>query len=66
MVNLFKRNQDVRQAIKTSKIPTWAVAERLGIHEHYLYVILRRELTEKKKKDIFLIIEKLKEEANYD
>lgn len=61
---MLKRNHDIRAAIKSANISTWQVAERMGIHENTFYRMLRKELQEQKKKEIYAIIEELKEETD--
>jgi hypothetical protein len=57
-MNYYKRNNEIRKA--KGKIPNWLIAEKLGIHENSYYRLLRKDLTEVKKKEILKIIEALK------
>ena len=54
-------NQDIRQAIKESKLFQWQVSDKLGMHDTNFSKLLRKELPEEKKQHIFSIIEELKE-----
>ncbi len=57
---MFKRNNDIREAKGT--IPTWVIAERLGIHENTFYHWMRKEMTDEEKQKIFAVIDEIKNE----
>lgn len=57
-----QRNVEVRELIKSQKIYSYEVAEKLGIHETTFYRMLRKELTDEKKQEILAAIEELKQE----
>ncbi len=57
-------NKDVREKIKQSNLFQWQVAEYIGISESSFSRRLRYELPESEKKDIFEVVEKLKERSN--
>ena len=59
---MTKANIDIRSALKTAKIPIWACAAVIGVHENTLLRKLRFELSEQEKKSIFEAIEKLAKE----
>jgi len=59
---LFKRNEDIRQ-IK-GKIPTWIIAERLGIHENTFYHWMRKEMKPERKQEVIAVIEEIKKEVS--
>lgn len=59
---MTKANIDIRSALKTAKIPIWACAAVIGVHENTLLRKLRFELSEQEKKPIFEAIEKLAKE----
>lgn len=61
---MFKRNNDIRNAISKSRLTTWLVAEKLGIHENTLFRKLRKVLTDEEKMKIMEAIEKLKNDIN--
>ncbi|PFO04670.1 hypothetical protein COJ85_11605 [Bacillus sp. AFS076308] len=52
------RNQEIR--IAKASVPSWLIAEKLGIHENTFYRLLRKELPKEKKEEILKIIEELK------
>lgn len=58
---MVKANTDIRTALKTAKIPIWACAAVIGVHENTLLRKLRFELSEQEKKPIFEAIERIKE-----
>ncbi|MGE1118333.1 hypothetical protein [Bacillus altitudinis] len=58
----FRRNEEITKA--KGSIPNWIIAERMGIHENTYYRLLRKELTEEKKKEILGIIDGIKSERN--
>lgn len=56
------KNLDVRNYAKEKKVNLWEVSEALGYaHETAFSRVLRHELTEDKKKEIFRIIDELSE-----
>lgn len=59
---MVQRNVEIRQAIKSSNLYVWQVAERLGVHENTLFRTLRKELPTEKKAEILTIISNLKGE----
>ncbi|WP_042375308.1 helix-turn-helix domain-containing protein [Neobacillus jeddahensis] len=57
---MFNRNQDIKEAAKD--VPNWAIAEKLGVSDNTYYRLLRKELSEGKKQEILIAINKVKEE----
>jgi len=57
---MLNRNQDIKNAKKG--IPIWVISEKMGISENTFYRLLRKELAPEKKKEIFKIIEDIREE----
>ena len=56
------KNIDIRQYAQQKGVCLWEVSERLGYaHETAFSRVLRHELTEDKKKEIFQIIDELSE-----
>ncbi|WP_282923771.1 hypothetical protein [Mediterraneibacter massiliensis] len=54
------KNLDIRRYAKERRINLWEVSERLGYaHETAFSRVLRHELTEDKKAEIFKIIDEL-------
>lgn len=54
------KNMDIRDYAKKQKVNLWEVSERLGYaHETAFSRILRHELPEDKKAEIYAIIDKL-------
>lgn len=58
----MEKNQDIRNAIKEAKLKQWQVADMYGLSEGNFSRMLRKELSRKKKEEIFTAIEKAKEE----
>lgn len=57
------KNQDVRRAAQAAGVKLWQIADRLGITDASFSRMLRKELSDEKKAEIFGIIEKLSKEA---
>ncbi|MCF6796616.1 hypothetical protein L1M59_10840 [Bacillus sp. ET1] len=57
---MFKRNQDIREA--KEDIPTWVIAERLGIHENTLHNWMKKEMCKRRKERIMNAIVGIKKE----
>ncbi|MDO6848750.1 hypothetical protein Q4S57_12385 [Priestia megaterium] len=57
---MFKRNQDIRKA--KGNIPTWVIAERLGVHENTLHNWMKKEMCKKRKERIMSAIGAIKKE----
>lgn len=56
---MTKANTDIREAMRSKKIPVYAVADVMGIHENTLFRRLRYELSEQEKQKYFCIINEL-------
>lgn len=56
-------NQDVRRAAQAAGVKLWQIADELGIMDTSFSRMLRKELSDEKKAEIFGIIEKLQKEA---
>jgi len=54
------RNQDLRK--EKGRIPAWAIAEKLQVHENTVYRMFRSNLSKEKKKEILKAIEEIKQE----
>lgn len=61
---MVKANTDVRAALKSAKVPIWACAAEMGIHENTLLRKLRFELSEDEKKLILSIADKIRAQKN--
>ena len=57
---MFKRNQDIREAKRN--IPTWVIAERLGIHENTLHNWMKKEMCKRRKDRVISAIVGIKKE----
>ncbi len=57
------KNQDVRRAAQAAGVKLWQIADELGIMDTSFSRMLRKELSDEKKAEIFGIIEKLQKEA---
>ena len=53
------RNKDVKDYFKSKGVPMWRAAERLGIADSNFSRMLRYEISEEKKDEIFKIIDEL-------
>jgi DNA-binding CsgD family transcriptional regulator len=58
----MKRNQDIRNLIRDSKICNWQVAEALKISDNTFYMLLRKKLTDSDRQRILSAIETVKEQ----
>jgi hypothetical protein len=59
---IMKRNQDIRDYIRDSKICNWQVAEQLEISDNSFYMLLRKNLTDEERGRIMKAIEAAKRE----
>ena len=57
------KNQDIRRAAQNAGVKLWRIADALGITDASFSRVLRKELSDEKKAEIFGIIEKLQKEA---
>lgn len=55
-----KRNKDIRELAKKSRIPYYAIAERLNVHVNTFQTMLNKEMDQTQKQRIISIIEELK------
>ncbi len=53
---MVKANADIRAELKGKKIPVYAVADVLGVHENTVFRRLRHELPEQEKQKLIKII----------
>lgn len=53
------RNKEIKEYIKSRKVPMWRVAERLGIADSSFSRMLRYEISEEKKSQIKVIADEL-------
>lgn len=58
---MTKANTDIREAMRTKKVPVYAVADVMGVHENTLFRRLRYELSEQEKQKYFCIIDEISE-----
>lgn len=56
---MTKANTDIREAMRIKKVPVYAVADVLGVHENTVFRRLRHELPEQEKQIFFCIIDEL-------
>lgn len=56
-----KANTDIREAMRAKKVPVYAVANIMKIHENTLFRRLRYELPEQEKQKILCIIDEIAE-----
>lgn len=54
-----KANEDIRTMLKEKKIPVYAVADVLGVHDNTLFRRLRFELSTQEKLKLINIIDEL-------
>lgn len=57
------KNQDIRRAAQAAGVKLWQIADALGITDASFSRMLRKELSDEKKTEIFGIIEKLSKEV---
>ena len=55
----MNRNQDVRKVIENSGLRYWQVAAEIGMRDDKFSRILRFELPEEKKREIYAAVERL-------
>ena len=53
------RNKDIKEYIKSKKVPMWRVAERMGIADSSFSRMLRYDIPETKKEEIKAITDEL-------
>ena len=53
------RNKEIKEYIKSRKVPMWRIAERLGITDSSFSRMLRYEILEEKKSQIRAIADEL-------
>lgn len=58
---MTKANTDIREEMRTKKVPVYAVADVMGVHENTLFRRLRYELSEQEKQKYFCIIDEISE-----
>lgn len=56
------RNKEIKDYIKSKNVPMWRVAERLGIADSSFSRMLRYEITEEKRLEIYKITDELSAE----
>ena len=52
-------NEDIRDLARIKNVRLWQIAEAIGIQDSNFSRLLRKELPENKKKEIFAVIENL-------
>ena len=56
-------NETIKREAKKARVPLWKIAEQLEITPTTLSVWFRHELSRERQREIFEIIEQLKQEA---
>lgn len=56
-------NKEIREALRSAKIPIWRLAYSVGVHENTMLRRLRIELSESEKAEYLKIIKKIKKET---
>lgn len=56
------RNKEIREYIKSKKVPMWRIAEELGIADSSFSRSLRYKVSEEKKTKIYEIVDRLSNE----
>lgn len=59
-----KANIEIREMLKEKRVPVYAVAAKMGVHENTVFRKLRFELSEADKKTIRNIIDDISEKAD--
>lgn len=54
-----KANLKIREAMKSAKVPVWAIAEELGVHENTALRRMRTELPEETAQQYLEIIQRI-------
>lgn len=54
-----KANLKIREAMKSAKVPVWAIAEELGVHENTVLRRMRTELPEETAQQYLEIIQRI-------
>ncbi len=58
------KNQDIKNFILKNNLKFWQIAEKLNINDGNFSRLLRKELTNEKKDEIFKIVNQLKNNNN--
>lgn len=58
------KNQDIKNFILKNNLKFWQIAEKLNINDGNFSRLLRKELTNEKKDEIFEIVNQLKNNNN--
>ena len=58
-----QKNIDIRKSVSENNLKLWQIADKLNMNDGNFSRLLRKELSEDKKKEIFKIIEELKKES---
>lgn len=58
-----KANEDIRKAASEAGVKLWMVAEAIGMNDSCFSRLLRRELPDERKQNIFQAIEQVAKEA---
>ena len=58
----MERNKEIKDYIKSKNVPMWRGAERLGIADSSFSRMLRYEITEEKRLEIYKITDELSAE----
>lgn len=56
---MIKANADIRAELKNKKVPVYAIADVMGVHENTVFRRLRYELSEQDKQTLRRIINEL-------
>ena len=55
----MKTNQDIREYAKSKGVKLWEIADKIGINDGNFSRRLRKELSESKKKELYVIIDNI-------
>lgn len=61
---MMKANADIRAELKNKRIPVYAIADVMGVHENTVFRRLRHELPEREKQHYINIINQLSQQEN--
>lgn len=60
----MKANEDIRAAAKAARVYLWQIANEMGVADHTLSRMMRKELSKEKKDEAFSIIDRLAKEGH--
>ncbi|SCW28178.1 hypothetical protein SAMN05660484_00223 [Eubacterium ruminantium] len=59
---MVKANQDIKEALKKSRVKQWELADKVGLNSFYFSAKLRHELSNEEKYKLFMLIGEIVDE----